>query len=282
MLLASSPNSLNLNVMKCELHEVEAKLCESHIIPKFVYKWMKETGSGRLRQVGTKNKPMLDGIKKHMLCKDCEDKFSKYEKRFNENIFLPYLADNNISIENNIDLKYFIISVLWRILRLFKDDGTVYNFKNSLDAAEIEWRNFLLNNTPIKEYENQHFILIDDGYWISQKTDLYFSRAVDIEIAQSEECCFVYAKFSRFMLIGEITGFTSGDFENTNINMETEFSNSNQILPDFSDYFNHRIEYTFTYKDLSETQQKKNDEYYKEKLDKLQETDYLKIIRRHK
>lgn len=271
-----------LDNMICELHRENAKLCESHIIPKFVYKWMKETGSGRLRQVKTKNKPMLDGIKKHMLCKSCEDKFSKYEKLFSEKIFLPYLADNNITIENSIDLKYFIISVLWRILRLFKDDGTVYNFKNSLDEAEIEWRNFLLHDKPIKKYVNQHFILIDNSYWITQQSDVYFSRSVDIEIGQSEECCFVYAKFSRFMLIGEIVGFTSEDFENTNINMETEFCNSNQIMHGFSDYFNSRMDNMISYKDLSETQQKKNDEYYKDKLDNLQETDYLKIIKKHR
>ncbi len=138
--------------MICKLHNDKAKLCESHIIPKFVYDWMKETGSGRFRQFKTKNLPIQDGIKVQMLCKDCENKFSKYEKWFSENIFLPYLGDNEIVVENKIELKYFIISILWRILKLFKDDGTEYNFKIELDEAELEWRNYLLDGKPLKKY----------------------------------------------------------------------------------------------------------------------------------
>jgi len=33
---------------------------------------------------------------------------------------------------------------------------------------------------------------------------------------------------------------------------------------------------------MSENQQRKNDEYFKDKLESLQDSDYLKIIRKHK
>lgn len=33
--------------MICEVHNEESNLSESHIIPKFVYKWMEETGMNR-------------------------------------------------------------------------------------------------------------------------------------------------------------------------------------------------------------------------------------------
>jgi hypothetical protein len=267
--------------MECELHKEESKLCESHIIPKFVYKWMKNTGTGRMRQVNTINKPIYDGIKKHMLCKQCEDRFSKHEKVFYERVFDPYLADKNFKVENDNSLKYFIISVLWRVLKLFKDDGTKYNFPKELKEAEHEWRNFLHNGETIENYKNIHLILLDESYCGTLESELYFLRSVDIEIAQSDEFCFIYAKFSRFMLVGEISGFLEGDFSNTNIDRETEFYNANQMIYDLIEYFQSRMNNMRGYYSLSENQQRKNDEYFKTKMKSLEGSEYLKIIRKH-
>lgn len=268
-------------MVKCELHNETAILCESHIIPKFVYKWMKKTGSGRLRQGYRINTPLQDGIKKHMLCKDCELKFSKYEKWFNENVFLPYLKDNTIKISNPFELKYFVVSVLWRVLKLFKDDGNQYRFKKELDKTESEWRQFLLGDTPLKNFQNQHFILIDSDYWITKKSDLYYSRGVDIDIAENEKLCFVYAKFSRFILIGEVTGFPENSFENTNIKTEAEFSNTNQQinLSNILDFMRSRTENMKNYDDLSEKQQGKNDDYFEDKMDELKTKEYYNILK---
>lgn len=267
---------------KCELHNGYTTLCESHIIPKFVYKWMKETGPGRFRQSSIKNKPINDGIKKKMLCKDCEDRFSKYEKRFNERVFKPYLKNNDIVIHNTSELKYFITSILWRIVKFYKDDGNPYRFKKELDKAEFEWRNFLLNNTPLINYRSLHFILIDSDYWMNKKTDLYFSRVVDMEIAESNTVCFVYAKFARFILIGEIKGFKEQDFKNTNIDFEKEFKNKNQILPNLNGFFESRIENVIDYDDLSDNQKKKNEIYYKGKRGRFENKDYMSIIKKYR
>ena len=45
----------------------------------------------------------------------------------------------------------------------------------------------------------------------------YFHRAVDIEIGESDSKTFVYAKFARFLIFGEITGILESDFAKTNI-----------------------------------------------------------------
>ena len=221
---------LNKNRMNCELHNKQAELCESHIIPKFVYNWMKKTGTGRFRQLGKFNSPLQDGIKKHMLCKNCEDKFSVNEKWFSEKVFSPYLNNSEFVVKNEKELKYFVVSVLWRILKLFKDDGNKYNFKSELNNVEIEWRNFLLSDIPISKYDNFHLILINSDYWIDEKSDFYFSRAVDIEIAENEKISFIYAKFSRFILIGEIIGLNKKSFLYTNLAFESEFRSDNQII----------------------------------------------------
>lgn len=269
--------------MICELHKENSELRESHIIPKFVYNWMKKTGTGRLRQMKNINIPLQDGIKKYMLCQDCENLFSKPEKWFSENAFYPYLKDNSFNIPNNESLKYFIISVLWRVLKYFKDDGNNYNFKSDLDKAEDIWKNYLLNDNAISEYSNMHLILVDNSYFITKETDLYFSRAVDIDIAENDQICFIYAKFSKFILIGEITGFDNKSFDKTNISIEKEFSSSNQIINDVGifDFFKSRINQSLNYKDLSKNQKKKNDKYHENRLENYTKSEYLKIINKY-
>lgn len=264
----------------CELHNEEATLCDSHIIPKFVFKWMKGTGPGRLRQIGKFNIPLQDGITRKMLCKDCEDKFSLKEKWFKENVFIPYLDDKTFIVKNNEQLKYFVVSVLWRINKLFNDDGNKYKFKKNLNEAENEWRNYLLNDDELNKYKNLHLILVDNDYWIDEKSDMYFSRAVDVEIAESNTLCFIYAKFSRFILIGEIAGFNEQSFENTNLDSELEFTSSNQMInvSEILGFFKNRIDSIRDFNDLSEKQQEKNNEFYKDKVDKLEGSDYKKIL----
>ena len=270
--------------MNCELHNDEAELCESHIIPKFVYKWMKETGPGRFRQLGKFNNPLQDGIKKYMLCKDCEDKFSKYEKWFKEKVFYPYLENNRFVVKNENELKFFVVSVLWRILKILKDDGNSYNFKPNLDKAELEWRNYLLHETSISIYNNFHLFLIDSEYWIDEKSDLYFSRVVDIDIVQNKKKCFVYAKFSSFMLIGEIIGFNENSFKHSNLAIEDEFSSNNQMINEevIFRFLTERVELIKGFEDLSETQKEKNTIYYKDKLEGLKDSDYMRILNKYK
>lgn len=257
--------------MICELHKQEANLCESHIIPKFVFKWMKSTGTSRLRQIKTLNTPQQDGIKKYMLCQECENKFSKAEKWFNEKVFIPYLKDNTFKVKNDKNLEYFIISILWRVIKLFKDDGNDYRFLNNLNEAEKEWSEYLIHDGELSKYKNSHFILINSEYWISKKTDLYFSRAVDIDIVEGEDICFIYAKFSKFILIGEIRGFSNSIFEKTNMALEEEFSSTNQIINDSGvfDFFNSRIDATKGYEDLSEEQKIKTDDYHKNRIERF-------------
>lgn len=268
---------------KCELHDENATLCESHIIPKFIYRWMKKTGTGRLRQRARLNTPLQDGIKKYMLCQDCEGKFSFYETWFSKNIFTPYLTDNSYTVTNRFELEYFITSVLWKIVKFFKDDGNDYKFKKELKEAELEWKNYLLNDAPLSKYKNQHFILINNDYWIDKKSDLYFSRAVDIEIVESNEICLIYAKFSRFILIGEVIGLNEDSFEKTNIRIESEFSSRNQMINEsiIMDFFRSRIDSIVDFQDLSENQKVKNDKFYKNKLEDIDDKEYIKILRKY-
>ena len=66
----------------------------SHVIPKFVFRWMSETGiTPYLRHGATPNRRVQDGLKAPLLCQVCEQLASKIEKEFAEKIFVPSTQD---------------------------------------------------------------------------------------------------------------------------------------------------------------------------------------------
>lgn len=109
-------------MVKCNFCNEEVEKLEiSHILPKFIYKWLKDTSTiKRMRSSINPNKPAQDGYKIPFLCKKCEGDFSQYEKYFSENIFKPFIDSNDITIFENIDfakINKFISSLIWRVVK---------------------------------------------------------------------------------------------------------------------------------------------------------------------
>lgn len=78
----------------CALCGSNEPLCNSHIIPKFVGRWLKETSAtGYLRKVGKPNVRREDLITEKLLCSSCEQMFGKLEDRFKREIFDPYVSE---------------------------------------------------------------------------------------------------------------------------------------------------------------------------------------------
>ena len=92
----------------CALTKKESQLKQSHIFPKFVLEWMKNTGSNYLWG-NEQNKRQQDGPKPYLLSDEAEQMFSRREKWFAENIFHPYLKDPTISFSYDKNLFYFAI-----------------------------------------------------------------------------------------------------------------------------------------------------------------------------
>lgn len=262
---------------KCKLCHKEKELQESHIIPKFVYKWMKQTGTGRIRQGLNINKPLQDGIKDYLLCKDCEQKFGKRENWFKKNIFSSFIKGNQTTFKSSDNLEYFAVSLLWRVLIYFKDDGNSYKFKDKLDEAEQEWRKYLYENESLKKYNSIHLMCNPNEIKIPNAPKNIYSyllRDADIEICEGDGKCIIYAKFARFILIGIIEGVESSSFIETDITqtMNTNFQRINDS--EIGSFIFDRAKNTNTFEDLSEEQQEKNNKYFSSRIDKIRGNDY--------
>ncbi len=270
--------------MNCRLHGEEAELRESHIIPKFVYRWMKETGTGRFRQKAKLNTPLQDGFKTKLLCSKCEERFSKLETWFSRNVFNEYNKDKNYQVINSKNLFEFCLSISWRVINFYTEDLNKYKFRNLIENAELEWKESLLKGSSPSKFKNHHLILIDEKYNSDLESELYFLRAADIEIAESETKCFVYAKFGSFIIISEICGLEDCAIINSNLFEEASFTSVYQKINDIDvlDFFESRIKEVAFFDDLSDNQKEKNDNYFAKNEDKIIDSEYYKILKKYK
>ena len=146
----------------CALTGEYCELQESHIYPKFFYKYLKQTGGGRFRIANDPNRALQDGLKISFLGWYAEQEFSKREKWFAENIFTPFIKGQltNRKITYNAHLYYFCISLLWRVLNYIKDSIIGDDEKRKCCEALEEWRSFLNGGKLPKSYGNIYLMPI--------------------------------------------------------------------------------------------------------------------------
>lgn len=198
---------------KCRLCGQIKELQLSHIIPSFVFKWLKETSvTGRIRLGETPNKRVQDGHKMYLLCRACEQRFSNWENIFAKEMFLPFNQGKLIKPYGSWFLK-FSVSISWRVLNLFRDEAMLKHFPESLlpsvDMALNTWKEFLLDTRPNPSSFKQHVLpigLIGDTTDPNMPSNInrYVLRSIDMDVPCNENSAFIYVKMPRFFLIGFI------------------------------------------------------------------------------
>ncbi len=133
----------------CRLCKQERELKNSHIVPKLFFNLIKKNSpTGRFRTTDNPNTPYQDGKKLPFLCEDCEERFSKYETFFSNQIYQNFSDGYGVEkFESNDDeIRYFALSIAWRTLKYLMEKG-IGNLSNEeykqLDIVLEKWRNAL-------------------------------------------------------------------------------------------------------------------------------------------
>lgn len=196
----------------CALCGVVGELQRSHIIPKFVFDWMKKTGGPHLRTGRRPNVRLQDGPTMSLLCRQCEVRLSAREKWFAENIFHPYIDQGQTLFSYGKELYQFCLSVLWRVLVEFLVDqspAVLGNHSELCIEVRNRWGSVLLgNHEPIAD-DQVHLLMTDigteDGIVPARNWNRYIARAADMDVVFNTNRAFVYVKFARFLLFGAVT-----------------------------------------------------------------------------
>ena len=148
-----------------------------------------------------------------MLCKDCEQLFSSWEKKFSEECFVPINSDRVRNVAYGPWMLKFATSVSWRTLKVFAASGDLSDFPEDImtqvDEALHRWAQYLLGKQPHPGRYEQHMFVVDvvEGMSFANappNISRYLARTIDIEVAYNQESAISYAKMGKFVLFGFI------------------------------------------------------------------------------
>lgn len=236
-------------VKNCALCGKNTSLKKSHIVPKFVGKWLKETSAtGFLRGVKNPNFRLQDLPKMPLLCGDCEQLFSDLESYFARNIFYPILNEKKETIEYNENLNRFIVSLNWRTLVTSLEDQLKVDqwIENPVKQAEEIWRKYLLKEIPnAGSYEHHMSFMgkIPAGMELTKILHWYLLRSTDATLASNQVNVFAYTHFPHFFFVSTIVPFSFPVWKTTKIKSDGKFTIESQINDyDFWDFLKSRGE----------------------------------------
>jgi hypothetical protein len=211
---------------QCALCLEKSKLRESHIIPAFAIRWLKETSAtGYLRKGSTPNRRCQDIEKPRLLCHECEQKFGCWENAFFRSIFKPFQQNRQQwHFEYDEWLLKFAQSLAWRALYLEKDElaQKLPNLRDALTATSEKWRRILLGEEGIEDSSQHHILFLDiiDAETTLQLPDrfnAYLMRSVDHAIAASPTQAFAYIKLPGIIFCSGIMPPAPQGWSNTEI-----------------------------------------------------------------
>lgn len=217
---------------QCRLCDAESDLQLSHILPAFIFRWVRETSAGGYLRLGmAPNRRVQDGLKRYWLCAVCEGLLSRFETAFAEKLFYPYVkGSSRITYEDW--LLRFCVSVSWRVLRFYKEETQLdKNYGpealERIAEADTTWRRFLLGQLPHPGRFQQHIIPFEAIASISNpKVDLspnlnrYLMRTIDMDLCRSKTTNFVYCKLPRFAILGFIHDERPNQWQGTKVRLK--------------------------------------------------------------
>jgi len=233
---------------KCRLCGKRANIVKSHIIPKFVYAWLKKSSAtGFLRPGDNPNKRVQDGPSYPLYCAECEALFSKYENLFAKKIFYPHMVGKCKTIDYLDDVKRFIIGISWRFLDLCMSDFHTLESGVTIpkNNAHEEWRNYLLNRISVCTPGIYLNLLSDSPNAANEQTKLlwYSYRGTDAALfIPSSKGMFVYIQLPKITIIVSVFPAPTGNVVDTQPSSgEMIDLNSPTLRDDFADFVISRV-----------------------------------------
>ena len=240
----------------------------------------------------TPNLRIQDGAKIHLLCSNCENKISSWEKMFHKNIFLP-LHDKTKQITS---IRYgpwflkFATSISFRVLtHYYRLHGLPHFLEKQRGIAQIAsntWRDFLLVKLTDPGQFEQHFIPVDaiqhyTGTSISPYLNRYLLRTIHMDIICSQTSAMVYTKMGHLILFGFIQNRSPKRWKGTKIHVNKGLitHRNYQIPQSIAEYWNEKANESHRALDsISSKQKKRIQQSILNNADKLVDSEVFRAI----
>lgn len=262
----------------------------SHIVPKFVYRWLKASSTTEFMRFGPEmNRRSQDGIKVHFLCEACEDRFGAHESTFAAEIFHPFVEDNCREADYAEWMLKFAVSVSWRLLAYGQEKCGLPHFRGRHATAVTEtletWKDFLLDRRDDIGVHEIHLLpfsgIIDHSLsGVPSNINRYLRRVVEIDVGVSDTEGFTYCKLGQMIFIGLIAYPDLAHWKGTKICGSGRFPPRDIVAPGQYQEFiftrSRRLEEIES--QLSERQLAKIKETYEKKIGRFEQSDTYKTL----
>lgn len=194
---------------ECKLCGAIGELKLSHVIPKFVGKWVKDSSAtGYIRLNQNINKRAQDIAKDYWLCEACEQLFSGWEREFANKIFYPFVRGEADSANYGDWLAKFCASLSWRTLSYIRHMNP--RSDQVIDEREVEilqsLASFLLGKTKNLGIYEQHLYPLDPisstNANAPENINRYFLRNMHMDVLTGNGEIMVYTKLPKFIVLG--------------------------------------------------------------------------------
>jgi hypothetical protein len=236
-----------------------------------------------MRNTTTPNRRIQDGEKRYLLCSECEQIFSNWEKVFSEQIFVPLHDPEPVkrALHYGPWAMKFAVSISWRVLMYYRDqeDGSHLNehLQNEASKALETWRLFLLDKKAnTKQYE-QHLLPVDviENATVSELSpyiNRYLLRSVHMDVIASQRDAFVYTKLGRIILFGFIHESHRHDWRGTELHVgHDKIKPRDYYIPGWvSNYINNKASHVMeVMRNISPRQRESIEEMIDEHIDEI-------------
>ncbi len=253
--------------MNCALCSKDRVLRESHIIPKFVAKWLKDTSAtGYLRQAIMPNLRKQDLPKRKLLCDECEIRLSRWENQFAQSIFFPYW-DGETEFTYDIWLLKFTVSLIWRsgTIKLEKFRQYKPNLAHHLERALSVWKEFLLDEVSSPGPYVHHLLFMGfvenvEGISLPSGFHWYTLRSVDTTIPASSREVYGYVKLPAMVFFTGIYPHQFVGWKNTRILKHGRLLASKQRVSHdtFGEFYVDRVQQAERLAEMASSKQREN------------------------
>lgn len=237
---------------RCALCRVEPRDEQSHVIPAFVVRWLKETSpTGFIRTTSNPNQRKQDGIKCPLLCRKCEDLFSLWEKKFAEDVFhkVHRQGDSRLNFSYEGWLAKFCVASSWRSMAYLAEanPNVELPFGQSSEAsvATERWRKFILGEEKRIDPYWQYFFLLDTPVSVPDPSDradleVFIKRGLDCDTMHSANEAYVFTKMCQVLVVGTIRDANPQQWRGPKIGLSggvVKCPREDRVSPLFFDYF---------------------------------------------
>ena len=224
----------------CPLCGSTDPLRDSHIIPKFVGRWMKNTAATPyLRYGDNMDRRLQDLPTMELLCDDCEERFSAWETKFAKQIFHPS-SEGETVFRYRYWLSKFAASLAWRAIHFQRTQTQkeLPELNSVVDAMESHLSRFLLGQEKSVGKFTQHIYAVGElaapvepG---SPFLNRYLARAVQIDLLRNDELSevMIHVKLPMFMFLSVGESKYRKWLETSRIKKSSTLHPKNHILPE--------------------------------------------------